>query len=268
MPIEPEHIPGSEFKLGTRPSKTEGWFDLGTPESSVLREKRELLAKHPLSEMLAFTPEAAPFIEEVAELVSLNGVTPDMDGLETITRRWEPDFAIFKRPNDLKAEPVMVAGSVCFPSSWDIRKKIGKGISQIHEPVPTVNQNLGSSIIGFMNGYNRDTTYERWNMGYAATPERNMHPDHNFPKLVEDTPMENVWVRTEQTGFHTLQGGILFMIRLSVDPFIETVVDEESRILVVEQLATMRDEVASYKGVSLIRTRLIKYCRSVPTQGD
>ena len=45
----------------------------------------------------------------------------------------QEDLCVLQKQGD---EHILTAAVMCFPSSWDVRQKIGRSIASIHEPVP------------------------------------------------------------------------------------------------------------------------------------
>ena len=47
-------------------------------------------------------------------------------------------------------EQELLAASVCSPSYWNVQSKIGKPLTEIHEPVSTLNEKIGDRISTFI----------------------------------------------------------------------------------------------------------------------
>ena len=247
-----------EFRLGTRPSDFP-WFDLASPDHDILAEKKDVFSRFPEEEIIVSQEEAAaPLLEETYERVGTTHLSPDREGMRKLSTIWEPDTILLKRSTD--KEPIMVAGSLCFVSSFDPQEKIGRGITEIHEPVPTLNPLLGANIEKYMSRLRPDRTYERLAWGLAATTEKNMHPSHDHKRMTKDTSLEEMTVRWEYQGFQTLpeSNGVLFMLHLVTQPLTEAISEPSQRQAFVHQLKTMPDNIAKYKDILPVKARLIK----------
>lgn len=195
-------------------------------------------------------------LQEAAEMA---GINPQGEALETckaLGRHWEPDFLILKsQPADKLG---FVAGCVCFPSSWDIRDKIGRPVSEIHSVVPGLNSAIGSQIDGFLSRIKPGISWERLNWGLSGSPELNQHPVRPLPRLNPAVNLEEVWLRVEYQSLCALPntGGVLFGIRLAIFPLAEVRRDMEAAAGLLNALQTMPEEMAVYKGFASARERL------------
>ena len=96
-----------------------------------------------------------------------------------------------------------MAGVVCFPSSWALAEKIGHPLDFIHAVVPGLNSSIGSIIDTFLSRLEPGIAYERSNWGIAATPELNLHPSLNRPRLKAPLPPDRTWIRVEDQILNT-----------------------------------------------------------------
>ena len=69
-----------------------------------------------------------------------------------------------------------MAGAICFPSSWAPEEKLGLPVHTIHDPVPTLNEQLGVRIGKFLAGIRPGKAWERVNWGLSGSPGLNQHP--------------------------------------------------------------------------------------------
>ena len=68
-------------------------------------------------------------------------------------------------------QDVFVAGAICFPSSWAPEEKLGLPVHTIHDPVPTLNEQLGARIGKFLAGIRPGKAWERVNWGLSGSPD-------------------------------------------------------------------------------------------------
>lgn len=258
------------FQFGMRRAES-GWFDLSASPASVLAERRHWLAAE-TANCLVWRPEAAPALAETLRLFPglPNGFAGDAETLgaddcRRLGELWEPDFLLLRRAGD--GEFRLAGGCVCFPSAWRVTEKLGEVVHTIHEPVPTLNQELGERIRRFLNQLQPGQIFERENWGLAAHGELNAHPDLGLPRLGPGTPLSEVWLRVEHQAFVALPecGGILFIIRLVVHPVSDVLAEPDSARDFVRMLASMPEDIAGYKGIGAARENLLnQLARVVP----
>ena len=246
------------FEFGVRRGD-DRWFMPGT-ESSVLAERRRWLAQSDVP-VCFWQAEGARVLEEALELFPetwRRGLPRgDRERLGALAAAWEPDFVLLRR--DDQSEFRMVGGAVCFPSSWAPEEKLGQTVDAIHEPVPTLNAELGARIRTFLAKLPPGQVFERENWGLAVVPERNLHPRRRQPRLGADVALDQVWLRVEHQAFRALpaSGGLLFVIHLTVHSLATVLTDGTAREAFRQMLETMPDAIAEYKGIQPARAGLL-----------
>ena len=251
------------FRLTLRKGDLDGFFR--QPNSSVLAERRHWLNLDS-GRFASALDGAGPLISEFESLanswiardelsVGIGGAIADP--LARLGSNLEPDFMLLSRRGDDFFR--LLAGVVCFPSSWALRDKMGQTLDEIHGPVPGLNAKLGGPIGQFPARLKPDVPYERANWGLTATSELNMHPSLQRPRLTLPLDPSRIWLRIEDQIFASLPttGGVLFGIRLRIIPLAEIVDNPLLRNGFRRALLTMPPELASYKGLGAIRADLI-----------
>lgn len=246
------------FEFGVRRGSSH-WFAPGT-DPTVLAERRRWLAQTEFPSA-HWTPAAAPVFAEATELFppAMRPAGPaGVGAVAEFSAGWEPDFVLLRRHDD--DEFRMVGGAVCFASWWAPEQKLGLTVDQIHDPVPTLNADLGARIRTFLNRLPADQLFERENWGLAATPERNLHPLRNQPRLPAEADPDRVWLRVEHQAFRALphSGGLLFIIHLTVHPLGEVLRESAVRDSFRQMLDSMPDSIADYKGILGARGSLLR----------
>jgi len=248
-----------QFELGLRRARPD-WFVLnGGPDDEVLLDRsRWLGSKGDGLDGVVWSPSADALLRELWDHAfhSPAGIDPAMAPSEvarSLSRRWKPDFLLLSR--NAEDQFRFVGGAVCFPSGWAPEEKLGLGLESIHDPVPGLNGQLASRIHTFLGRLQPGTSFERFNWGVAAVPDRNHHPRRGLPRLNRGHPLSKAWLRLEHQSFHALPGtrGILFLIDLSVHPIHAVLSDGATALGFAQQLRTMPHEVAVYKGLDAVR---------------
>lgn len=253
--------PDYRFQFGMRRS-SQDWFDLKTSAPDALAERRRWIAET-REKCVVWTPEAEPALAATRTLFpalppEVAALPPNGHACAAFSACWEPDFLLLRSGPD--GEQRLVGGCVCFPSAWCVTEKLGLNVTAIHDPVPTLNAELGERIRRFLNQLKPGTSFERENWGLAAHGERNAHPDRGMPRLQADTPLDRVWLRVEYQAFVALPGdaGLLFVIHLVVYPVTSLLHERETVLDFRRMLESMPESIAVYKGIAHARESLVR----------
>ena len=89
-------------------------------------------------------------------------------------------------PDDLciiecKGDQRLLAASICSPSYWNIKSKIGKSLKAIHKPVNSLNEKIGNPIEKFINNAPIDTPFLRENWFVHGDDQRMHLKPEDFP---------------------------------------------------------------------------------------
>lgn len=164
--------------------------------------------------------------------------------LLNLSKQWEADLLFMDR-----ATGSVAAGSVCFPSSWDLRHAIGKTLDEVHGVVPKLNPQIGEMIRRFLKKLEPGKSYCRENWSFTRSDDLDYHPDLNRPRLDETLILDEVHLRIEHQLFTGLPDGVLMGIRIDTTPLKDLAEDTEVWKTVREKLETMPDDVARYKSM-------------------
>ena len=241
-------------------------FFANTSSTDILAERRRWLDNN-AAECAAVLPSGEPILDEVVEFArSLNipvqGQTTPTDTCVALGRVWEPDLLFLRTAED--SQPELVGGCVCFPSSWSFEEKVGRPLDAIHTPVPTFNAQFASPVKQFLARMKPGISWERINWGLSRTPELNQHPNRRLPRLDASLDLKDVWFRIEYQSLVALPrtSGILFGIRLIIEPLTRLAQDPGFATGLSRALATIPESVATYKGLQSSRQRLIDLLRT------
>src|SRR5436189_2735877 len=220
----------------------------------LMAQRRHWLENAP-ADHLALLPEALPLLHETLELTRSESGIPETAGLansgleflKSIGAKLEPDL-LFLKPNDQK-QIQLLAGCVCFPSTWNLAEKIGHPIEFIHGVVPGLNPTLGTQIQSFLSKLRPGIAWLRANWGLSRSPELNQHPHRNLPRLDSQVRLDEVWLRIEHQALVSLphSGGMLFGIRIAVHPLPAIREDRFITERLIRALKTMPEPMAQYK---------------------
>ena len=71
------------------------------------------------------------------------------DPLETLGRLFQQDLCLMQKSGD---EHRLTAASLCFPSSWTLSEKLGRGLNRIHKPVPEYDPDIARRVDRLFDG--------------------------------------------------------------------------------------------------------------------
>ena len=241
-------------------------FYANTSSADILAERRKWL-DHNAGECAAVLPAGERILDEVVELaesldIPVSVQSTPIDTCVALGRVWEPDLLLLRTIE--ASQPELVGGCVCFPSSWSFEEKVGRPLDAIHNPVPTFNAQFANPVKQFLARMKPGISWERINWGLSRTPQLNQHPNRRLPRLDASVELNNVWFRIEYQSLVALPrtSGILFGIRLIIEPLSRLTQDPAFATGLSRALATMPESVATYKGLQASRPRLIDLLRA------
>ncbi len=229
-------------------------------DSSGLIDRSRLLSEN-RSECLTYLPDAAESIAEAHQLfVDLKLVPSPLvadpeQSLLTLGRALEADIILLRIKED---QPTIIGGVVCFPTGWRLPDKLGRHLLDIHDVVPQLNAELGTRMHRFLEGLKPGVSWERANWGLSASAQLNLNPILGYPRLTQDTRIEEIYMRVESQSLTVLPIGeaILFGIRIHLTPLTRLWSDPDLRQRIQRSLQTMPPRVADYKGLNPILAML------------
>ena len=137
--------------------------------------------------------------------------------------------------------------SVCFPSGWVPKEKLGKNLSDIHEPIADSEQLIKAS--DKLTDYMTKQSIKRWVWTITTSKQLSNFPDYKKPEL---STFEKLYFRVEtQTTAPVDDHTSLFFIKVDVLPLSQV---WDKRIL--ESINSMTDNVLKYKGLEQIKELL------------
>jgi hypothetical protein len=229
----------------------------------IIAERRKWL-EHDAEKYVAALPEADALLAEAVEVANSVGVTARAGNtlfqtMPNLGAAWEPDLLVLRSPS-ATSQPILMAGCVCFPSSWALDEKIGRPLDTIHGPVPTLNEQFANPVQQFLARIKPGISWERVNWGLSRSPELNQHPSLKLPRLDATVTLEEVWFRAEYQSLIALPktGGVLFGIRLVIEPLTKVRAGKDFVEGLRRAIQTMPEPIAAYKGIAGARACLLE----------
>jgi hypothetical protein len=259
------------WRLGLRPLDLDRWFEFGADADHLLARKRELCARHHDTVFVALDDAEAEAAEVATAIVEhLAAVHPDRDGPGLDPTLHPLDAAARLVPEDLvlmverDGELVVGAGSVCFPNRWDLRSKLGRTLTQVHAPVPRLNEQLGAAVDGFLDRLGPDRAYWRLGWGLLDTDDLYTPLDGTAASRPSDPGPDDLHVRVERETLRRFPATncVLFTIRTYLAPLRQVAGDPAAAGRLAAAVATMPDDVRTYKDLAILGDEVVAHLRT------
>jgi dimethylamine monooxygenase subunit A len=186
----------------------------------------------------------------------------DAPALLTASRLVQEDLLLMRRDAEGWR---LVAGSLCFPSTWVLGEKLGLPMEAIHGPVPGYAGKMATMIARIFDNLKVDQPVERLNwsiysdarLRYAQSKQ---DPLERFPP--DQSVAERAHIRVERQTLRRLplSGDILFTVRVHVDPIAAFARHPHGAALaraLRDQVASLNAAELSYKGIVEARELLL-----------
>ena len=254
------------WAMGLRRGDAAAFLSPGESAAAVQAERARWLTSDPHA-YAALTPAAEPGLAETVELARKMGATivstlTPWEQLLSLGRVWEADLLWLVA--DETGTYRVAGGVVCFPSSWALRDKLGRTLSETHRPVPGLNEALDRPIETFLDRLVPGEAWLRENAGYSRSPERNQHPGRSRRPLDATVSLDEVWVRLEHQLLLKLplSHSLLFGIRVEVVPLRQVLDSPQAATDLTRLITTISPEAADYKGLTTARDAIASHCRT------
>lgn len=126
----------------------------------------------------------------------------------------QEDLCILQKQGD---SHVLTAAVMCFPSSWDVREKIGRSISSIHAPVPEFST-VSSTVERMLSAIRVEQPLGRANFLIYTDPELHQPRGEGVLKPINSTAPR--YIRVERQTFRRLPEtrAVVFAIHTFIVP--------------------------------------------------
>ena len=256
---------GKPFSIGMAPIAVDDWIEVDELHAAQCALKAEILAREG-KEAFDATPGSEPAQGEAKERLVAHlrrrfphvstALAADEPPLKAIARCVQEDLLLMGR----KPEGwTLIAGSLCFPTTWRLSEKIGRPMAAIHAPVPGFAGPMGERIQRIFDHLQPDAPVERHNLSVYADAklrhEKTRTPKDRFPDDQPILPLAHLRVERQTLTRLPDTGAILFTVRIHLMRLSET--PASLTALVGAHVAAMKDEELVYKGLRGSRERLL-----------
>jgi hypothetical protein len=178
----------------------------------------------------------------------IGGVTPDnpIAFFQALTVSLQEDFALMVP--DHSGELTAQVLSVCFPSGWDPREKLGRSLAQIHAPVAD-NKALQQATPAMTQAMVSKGPFIRYVWTLAGDNRRSRAPGQDT--LSQVSSVDALWFRCERQITIPLAGqACLFLIRVFVARYLDVINTPARHQRIVAALSAMTPAMLAYKNIS------------------
>lgn len=260
---------GKPFSIGMAPIAVEDWIEVDELHAAHCALKAEILAREG-KEAFDATPGSEAAQAEAAERLAAHihrrfpeistTLAVDEPRLKAISRCVQEDLLLMGRGPE---GWTLMAGSLCFPTTWRLSEKIGRPMAAIHSAVPGFAGAMGERIARIFDNLRPEAPVERHNLSIYADAELR----HEKAKTAEDrfpvgAPILSLaHLRVERQTLTRLPatGAILFTVRIHLMRL--SAAPARLTALVEAHVAAMKDEELVYKGLHRSRERLLAALR-------
>jgi hypothetical protein len=234
--------------MGTRGLDTATWLVADEEREADLALKAELLtSRHDEVFAALDSPAVAAASHEVLDLVvEASGATPDprLHPLDAAGRLVQEDLCLLVLRD---GAPHLDAASLCFPSYWRLRDKLGRPMAEVHGPVAHYAAELAAKVDRFLQRLAPERPVWRRNWSIHDHPEYFL-PD---PTPARDVAVpEGLWLRSERQTLRRLMSAsvVLFTIRTQQAPL--SVLSERPDLAhrMAGAIEAWSPELTAYKG--------------------
>jgi hypothetical protein len=263
--------------VGARALDLTKWIEINSDYEIDLAQKQDLLSmKH--DEVFLSIPLGDAGSREVLELLSEHlprvfperwpnevSVDPSLHPLEAASLLVQEDLCLMSQVGN---DWILSAASLCFPSRWDVREKIGKNLLGIHGPVPHYAETIGAATQNIFDKLSIERPVWRVNWTVMDSGELHQPTAVRSPDAMEITSAnieEALYFRRERQTLRKFpdSGDILFTIRTYSDTFAQVVKQfPDFRQHIGTTIAGSTPQLVDYKGWANILNELQSWSKS------
>lgn len=193
---------------GTRPV-TGPWLVQDDAYAGQMARRAHLIAERP-GDVLFLDPGAREAADELLALALAESGFPVTEGEATrpdghrirlqghpmalLGRLFQQDFCILQKRGD---EHVLTGAVLCFPASWSLAEKAGRGLVRIHAPVPDYDDGIAKRVQRLFDGVRPGRPIWRFNrLWYRSAELYQPRSEHN--RRPEAGAVDEAYLRSER----------------------------------------------------------------------
>ena len=163
-----------KYRLGLKPIEIEKWFEAEIDEE--LKQHKEKLFENSYESVVRATKDSMEAQKLLTQHIASNNEY--RDPIASMSLSVPDDLCIIESDGQQR----LLAASVCSPSYWNLKEKIGEPLRVIHKPVKTLNEKIGNPIERFISNAPVGTPFKRENWFIHGDSQRMHLESEGFPK--------------------------------------------------------------------------------------
>ncbi len=211
LPIKAWLDPQTARLPGVSPVAIDDWLTVSDAYEPQMRYRRELIASKQ-GEVFVVHETAFQVCEELRDILNVGptGGHPLIDAALNV----QEDLCILQKQGD---QHILTAAVMCFPSSWDVRQKIGRSIADIHTPVAEFSD-VSQMVERMLSAIRVEQPLGRANFLIYTDPELHQPRGEGITKPID--PKAPRYIRVERQTFRRLPESlaVVFAIHTYIVP--------------------------------------------------
>ena len=229
-------------------------------DTDLLIQAQKIIELNNLGENVWFETETAikeDLVYETAKKLGLFNehnnyqLLPECKDIKQLGLAIEDDVVIMHRG---KLEACFVA----FPSSWNAGEKVGKSLTELHEPIAD-NEALLRASDGIMRAMCSGQSFHRYTWGISPLSGYSNHPLYEKPEIKN---LKDLTFRVEHERTMTVKERetAVFLIHVDTYPLMDVL--ETDSGLIIQAIDSMSESVLEYKNLVEVRELLHEHILS------
>jgi len=216
LPIKAWLDPKTSRLPGVQPVAIKNWLTKSDTHAEQIAYRRELISARQET-VFQSTPQSEAACVELCDLIfAEQNLSPSkqIHPLLDAASHVQEDLCILQKQGDAH---ILTAAVMCFPSSWDVRQKIGRSIASIHHPVPEF-RNVASIVERMLSAIRDEQPLGRANFLIYTDPELHQPRGEGISKPID--PNAPRYIRVERQTFRRLPKtrAVVFAIHTYIVP--------------------------------------------------
>ena len=227
-----------KYRLGLQPIEFDQWLNRKI-DKELLEYKRNLLESN-YNQVIAATEDSLDAQQKLGDIFDIKSTKyPDL--IAEFGVNIQDDLCLMQS----KGKQKLLAASICSPSYWNVKKKIGKSLKDIHKPVTSLDEKIGDRISTFIRQAPLKKPFARQNWLIHGDTKR-FHLEEE--EMLKTDP--SCWfIRTEkETLCRYHEDYSLFTINVFFEPLDQIHNYPEAKNGMLKSLELFDDEEAEYFG--------------------
>ena len=238
-----------KYRLGLKPIEHEKWLNR-KPNDALYNHKKDLLDSS-YNKVIATTQCSLNAQKYLGDIFGIRDTKyPDL--IAELSLNIQDDLCVMESSNDQR----LIAASICSPSYWDVRTKIGRPLKEIHDPVASLDKKIGDKISTFIRQAPIMKPFARQNWL--------IHGDTKRFHLKEEEPLKtnpSEWfIRSEkETICRYHKDYSLFTINVLFQPLKEIFNHPQQKQNLINSLEQLDEDESDYFGGNTKISILLEY---------